>query len=108
MDRDAREAARHAEYLGKQERVFQRRQAGWLKGVAAGRTCRIEQCGRHFDDTTEFELHIAKHKEDLRRRLVCSQEGCGQQLASQRAWKEHVEVHRARLREKIAKSVRWD
>jgi hypothetical protein len=106
MNRDEREAAQHADYIRRQERVFQRRQAAWARQAAAGKTCRLEQCGRHFAVTAEFEVHLAEHKEDLRRRLVCSQEGCGHQLASQKDWREHVEEHKNRLREKIAKSVR--
>ena len=106
LSRREREARDHAAYLDRQERVFQRRQEGWQRHAAAGRTCRLESCGRHFEDRQEFEAHLAQHKLELRRRLVCNQEDCGKKLASQGAWKEHVEEHKAQLREKIANGVR--
>ena len=97
MNRDEAEAAHHAAFLDKQERVFHRRQQvfrllistivsrkmylhkcilkAWEKFVSAGRTCRLEKCGFNSKDHAEFEAHLLKHKEDLKRRLICNQVG---------------------------------
>ena len=106
LGRRETEAREHAAYLDRQARVFHRRQESWLRFAAAGRTCRLESCGRHFEDHQEFEEHLAQHKLELRRRLVCNQEDCGKKLASPRAWKEHIEEHKAQLKEKIGNGVR--
>ena len=47
----------------------------WEKFVSAGRTCRLEKCGFNSKDNAEFEAHLLKHKEDLKRRLICNQVG---------------------------------
>jgi len=106
MNRDEVEAAHHAAFLDKQERVFHRRQQAWEKYVSAGRTCRLEKCGFNSKDHAEFEAHLLKHKEDLKRRLICNQEECGAQMENQKAWQEHVEVHKTKLMAKIINSVR--
>ena len=74
MNRDETEAARHLAYLARQEREFQRRREAWVREAARGKTCRLEKCGRNFTDVMEFEVHQEEHKEDMKRRLVCSQE----------------------------------
>ena len=108
----------------------------WEKLVSAGRTCRLEKCGFNSKDHAEFEVHLLKHKEDLKKRLICNQvgllaaafhfvfffncltsaefksqafhtqEGCGAQMKNQKAWQEHVEGHKAKLKANIINSVR--
>ena len=45
----------------------------WERFVSSGRTCRLEKCGFNSKDHAEFEVHLLKHKEDLKRRLICNQ-----------------------------------
>ena len=45
----------------------------WERYVSAGRTCRLEKCGFNTKDHEEFEKHLAQHKEDLKKRLICNQ-----------------------------------
>ena len=52
----------------------------WERYVSAGRTCRLEKCGFNTEDHEEFEKHLAQHKEDLKKRLICNQ--VSKQLAS--------------------------
>ena len=47
----------------------------WERYVSAGRTCRLEKCGFNTKDHEEFEKHLAQHKEDLKKRLICNQVG---------------------------------
>ena len=47
----------------------------WERYVSAGRTCRLEKCGFNTKDHEEFEKHLARHKEDLKKRLICNQVG---------------------------------
>ena len=74
MNRDEMEAVRHREYLERQERVFERKQENWRLNALKGKTCTLEQCGKNFSDTDEYYVHLNKHKEEMRRRLVCTED----------------------------------
>ena len=74
--------------------------------AAAGRPCRLEQCGLTFPSSLQLEAHQVHHREEMRRRLVCCQEGCGRQLDSPQDWRSHTEEHRERLRQKVVNGVR--
>lgn len=107
------EEQQHQEYLDKMKRVDARRKANLAKQLAAGFTCTMEKatCGKHFDSKPLFNQHLAKHKGDMRARLVCTEETtkttvCEEKFTNRRAYTQHIEGHRSKRLKAFQQNVR--
>ena len=74
--------------------------------LQAGYTCSlVEDCGRHFPSQAEFTEHTLRHKEDMKKRLICTHELtksslCGLKFTIRKEFNAHVEEHIAVFRAK--------
>ena len=74
--------------------------------LQAGYTCSlVEGCGRHFTCLPEFTEHTLRHKEDMKKRLICTHELtktslCGLKFNNRKEFNAHVEEHNAVFRAK--------
>jgi hypothetical protein len=73
--------------------------------LQAGFTCKLEDCGQHFSCMADFTEHTQQHKEQMKKRLVCTQDVsktavCGEKFTNRRAYNEHVEEHKSVFRAK--------
>ena len=95
------------------KRVDARRKANLAKQLAAGFTCTMEKatCGKHFDSKPLFNQHLAKHKGEMRARLVCTEETtkttvCEEKFTNRRAYNQHMEEHRSKRLKAFQQNVR--
>jgi len=106
------EEADHARYNEKQARIAERRRVNFEKKLVEGFKCHLEEsCIEKFPSAADLADHIKLHKEQLRKRLICTNDTsrtsiCGRKCISRREFNEHTEEHVAAFKAKTVSGIR--
>ena len=90
-------------YRKKQNDIYKRKQA---KFEAEGFKCIIEGCVKYFKDFNEWQGHIIKHQEELKKAMICNQPKCGKKFENRKSYNEHCEGHKKEIKARIVNSIR--
>jgi len=90
-------------YRKKQDDIHARIRA---KHEREGWKCTLEVCNKYYKDYNEWQDHIIKHQEELKKAMICNQPKCGKKFNNRRAYNEHCEEHKKDIKARIVNSIR--